>query len=158
MRLPDTWLMKVGKNKNMRPTYHPNHTITRTHTRLCLYNLPNPTTSLHDTIQCFFKPPLPIVRHKNPLHRKGMVTSTGYFFDQYWSQLGVVLVTISDQYWSILPTLRESHITLCNNIISKYNYPPCSAEHHTGDRCIRGVGTNDLGSRQLSEHAPSSTT
>ena len=28
-----------------------------------------------------------------------MVTSTGYFFDQYWSQLVVVLVTISDQYW-----------------------------------------------------------
>ena len=28
-----------------------------------------------------------------------MVTSTGYFFDQYWSQLVVVLVTISNQYW-----------------------------------------------------------
>ena len=65
-----------------------------------------------------------------------MVTSTGYFFDQYWSQLVVVLVTISDQYWSILPIPRESHITLFNNIISKYNYPPCSAQHYTGDNIL----------------------
>ena len=68
-----------------------------------------------------------------------MVTSTGYFFDQYWSLFVAVLVTISDQYWfARRPVLVNfTHPERVTHHSQEERHPqtqlsPCGDKRHTG--------------------------